>query len=84
MTEANNEHASQRDVDLLWREGVRPLRDQVSGVAGDIKGLRESVKADFEKLSNNMASVRRLVVTIIVTSIPAYATAIIAYFALKK
>jgi hypothetical protein len=84
MGEENGEHASQRDVDLLWREGVRPLREQVSGVAGDIKSLRDSVKNDFEKLASNMSSVRRLVLTIILTSLPAYISAIVAFFEIKK
>ena len=84
MTESNSEHASQRDVDLLWKEGVRPLREQITGVAGDIKSLRESVKTDFKELQANMSSVRRLIVTIIVTSIPAYVSAIVAFFELKK
>jgi hypothetical protein len=84
VTENNTEHASQRDVDLLWQEGVRPLREQITGVAGDIKSLRESVKTDLKGLADNMSSVRRLIVTIIVTSVPAYVSAIVAFFELKK
>jgi hypothetical protein len=72
MTE-RNEHPTTRELDLLWNQGITPLRKQLTDVKQDIKDL-----------SDNIASARRLIITILVTSIPAYATAFIAFFALKK
>ena len=57
---------TKRELDLLWNQGVKVVRD-------DLK----DVKSDLKDLSNSISSMRRWAVGLIVTTIPACALVII-------
>ena len=59
----------EREIDLLWKQGINVLREQVKGVEQSVKDLAE-----------NVASARRWAVGLIIVAIPAYAMAFYTFF----
>lgn len=57
-----------REMDLLWKQGIGVLRD-------DVKDVKEDVK----DLSSGIASTRRWLIGLVVVTAPAYAAVIIEF-----
>jgi hypothetical protein len=57
-----------REMDLLWKQGIGVLRD-------DVKDVKEDVK----DLASGMASTRRWLIGLVVVTAPAYAAVIIEF-----
>ena len=68
---------TKRELDLMWKHGVEDVRSE-------IRATRVDLKTEIKELSNNIASARKLVITLIVTAVPTWIAALIAFFALKR
>lgn len=64
---------TKRELDLLWNQGVKVVRE-------DVKDL----KSDLKDLTHSIASMRRWAVGLIVTSVPAFILAVVAVVELTR
>lgn len=78
---------TRRELDLLWNQGVKEVREDVKEVKNDIRDInikidnnQESNKRDIKEVTNSITSFRRWFVALILTLIPAYTAAAIAFF----
>jgi hypothetical protein len=72
----------EREIDLLWNQGVKEVREDVKDVKEDVKGVKtdlkelsKSVKTDIESLASSISSARRWAFGLIIMAIPAYVAA---------
>lgn len=56
---------ARRELDIVWEHGIGPLRE-------DIKTMRTEVREDLKGISNAISSTRKLVITTLVTAVPAW------------
>jgi hypothetical protein len=70
---------TRRELDLLWEQGVKAVREDVKEVKGEIKDINEkvdkvqtSMRAEIKGLAESISSFRRWIVALILTLIPAY------------
>jgi hypothetical protein len=63
---------NKREFDLLWNQGIKPLRQELQDVKADIKKVDEKVDKRFEKLINDSASAKRWLIGLVLATIPAY------------
>lgn len=64
---------TKRELDLLWNQGVKVVREDV-----------KEVKSDLKDLTHSIASMRKWAIGLIVTTIPACVLAAVAIIEMRK
>lgn len=73
-----------RELDLMWKHGIEETRDDVKELKEEMKSTRRDVKQDMKELTSSIASMRRLILSLIVTGVPAWLGVIITVYELGK
>lgn len=64
---------AKRELDIVWKHGIGPLRE-------DIKSMRTEVREDLRNISSSISVTRRLVITTLVTAVPAWIGVLVSIY----
>lgn len=68
---------TERELNLMWTQGIAPMREQMSK-------WQTELKEEMKDLKKTLTEGKRLVVTLIVTAVPTWIAAFVAWLSLRK
>jgi hypothetical protein len=69
-----------RELNLLWEQGITPLRDDVKQIKDDAKKSERAIREEIQKIADKIGNTHRWIIGLVLTLIPAYAAVVIAFF----
>jgi hypothetical protein len=71
---------TKRELDLLWNQGVGPIREDIKEVKADVKSLDTKIDTKIEGLSKGISDSRRWIIGLLLSLVPAYIGIVIEVF----
>jgi hypothetical protein len=73
---------NRRELNLLWEQGIKPLRDDVKEIKANAEAREQTLRTEMKEFAGRISSFQRWIVGLILSLIPAYIAAFVAI--LKK